>query len=115
MGKVRETRNVLEISDLFLLTSETESFGLAALEAMSNGVPVISTNTGGIPEVNEEGKSGMLSNVGDVSDMAKNALDILSTPERHMKFREGALERAKDFRIEKVVCQYEELYFSLIE
>lgn len=115
VGKVRETRNVLEISDLFLLTSETESFGLAALEAMSNGVPVISTNTGGIPEVNENGKSGMLSNVGDVSDMAKNALHILSTPEQHMAFRIGALERAKDFRIEKIVCQYEQLYFSLID
>jgi N-acetyl-alpha-D-glucosaminyl L-malate synthase BshA len=115
VGKVRETRNVLEISDLFLLTSETESFGLAALEAMSNGVPVISTNTGGIPEVNEHGKSGMLSNVGDVSDMARNALHILSTPEQHMAFRIGALGRAKHFRIEKIVCQYEQLYFSLID
>ena len=77
LGKVRDTRQVLELADLFLLPSDTESFGLAALEAMAVGVPVISSNTGGIPEVNVHGVTGFLSNVGDIDDMAKNALHIL--------------------------------------
>ena len=72
LGKIRDTSDVLAISDAFLLPSETESFGLAALEAMSMGVPVVSSNSGGIPEVNENGFSGFLSDVGDVNDMSKN-------------------------------------------
>lgn len=115
VGKVRETKNVLEISDLFLLTSETESFGLAALEAMAMGVPVISSNTGGIPEVNIHGVSGFLSDVGDIEDMASNALEILSTEAKLHEFRKGALKVAKKFDIAAVVCQYEQLYVSLIK
>jgi L-malate glycosyltransferase len=114
VGKVRETTDVLAISDLFLLTSETESFGLAALEAMAMGVPVISTNTGGIPEVNVHGVSGYLSDVGDVDDMAKNALLILKTEEGLIQFRNGAFKTAAKFDIASVVCQYEQLYVSLI-
>lgn len=115
IGKVRETRDVLEIADVFLLTSETESFGLAALEAMACGVPVISTNTGGIPEVNAHGVSGYTSNVGDIEDMARNALAILASKEEHQKFREGAFDRAREFSIEKVVCEYEKIYSQLVE
>jgi glycosyltransferase involved in cell wall biosynthesis len=77
VGKIRDAANLMSVADLFLLPSETESFGLAALEAMSVGVPVISTNTGGIPEVNKEGFSGYLSNVGDVDEMAENGIRIL--------------------------------------
>lgn len=115
VGKVRDTTHVLAISDIFLLTSETESFGLAALEAMAMGVPVISSNSGGIPEVNVHGKSGFLSDVGDVKDMANHALKIIETPESLMSFRSGALEIAKQFDIGAVVCRYEELYKTLIE
>ncbi len=114
VGKVRETNDVLAISDIFVLTSETESFGLAALEALAMGVPVISTNTGGIPEVNQHGVSGYLSDVGDVKDMAKNALSILEDEAVLQRFRHGALNVAKKFDIASVVCKYEQLYLSLI-
>ncbi len=115
LGKVRDTSHVLEISDLFILPSETESFGLAALEAMAEGVPVISSNTGGIPEVNFEGFSGYLSNVGDVEEMAANALKILSTDESLQNFRINALNRAKDFTLEKILPMYETLYESVLK
>ncbi len=114
IGKVRDTSHVLEISDLFLLPSETESFGLAALEAMAVGVPVISTNTGGIPEVNIHGYSGFLSYVGDTEDMAKNALILLKDEEKLTIFKQNALQRAKDFSIDKVLPRYEELYESVL-
>jgi N-acetyl-alpha-D-glucosaminyl L-malate synthase BshA len=115
VGKVRDTSHVLEISDLFILPSETESFGLAALEAMAEGVPVISSNTGGIPEVNIAGFSGYLSNVGDVEDMASNALKILSTNDNLQNFRINALNRAKDFTLEKILPLYEALYESVLK
>ncbi|MCR9173882.1 MAG: N-acetyl-alpha-D-glucosaminyl L-malate synthase BshA [bacterium] len=114
IGKVRDTQAVLEISDLFLLPSETESFGLAALEAMAVGVPVISSNTGGIPEVNVHGVTGFLSNVGDVDDMAKNALHILSDKDRLHEFKSNARKHSENFNLEKVVKQYEEVYNSLL-
>jgi L-malate glycosyltransferase len=87
LGKITDTQHVLQISDIFILPSETESFGLAALEAMAVGVPVISSNTGGIPEVNLHGVSGYLSNVGDIEDMANNTLKILANPETLLRFR----------------------------
>ena len=114
IGKVRETQEVLEISDLFVLPSETESFGLAALEAMAMGVPVISSNTGGIPEVNINGETGFMSDVGDVEDMAKNAIYILEDEDRKKNFGENALARSKVFDIDNVVRQYEDLYKTLI-
>lgn len=114
VGKVRDTKHVLAISDLFLLPSETESFGLAALEAMAVSVPVISSNTGGIPEVNQNGVSGFLSNVGDVQDMGKNAIHILSDEERLQKFKRAARKRAEEFRLENILPQYEELYFEVL-
>ncbi len=114
LGKVRDTEKILPVADLFLLTSETESFGLAALEAMAAKVPVISSNTGGIPEVNVQGFSGMLSNVGDVNDMAKNALAILKDEKTHKKFSANAFEQAKKFSIEKILPMYEDLYVKVI-
>ena len=115
VGKISDTSHVLEFSDLFLLPSETESFGLAALEAMVMGVPVISSNTGGIPEVNVQGITGYLSNVGDVEDMAKNAVYILSDSLRLKTFRENAIKHAHTFNVEAIVGQYETIYDKLLE
>ncbi len=115
MGKVNDTGRVLSIADLFLLTSESESFGLAALEAMAVGVPVISSNTGGIPEVNDHGFSGYLSNVGDTEDMAKNALSLLQDEEKLSLFKQQAYGQAKLFDILNILPQYESLYQSVIQ
>ncbi|MDM1346826.1 N-acetyl-alpha-D-glucosaminyl L-malate synthase BshA [Myroides marinus] len=114
-GNSNEIEHILSYSDLFLLPSETESFGLAALEAMAMGVPVISSNTGGLPEVNEPGVSGYLSNVGDVEDMVVNALKILKDQDTLCKFKEQAREVAKKFSIDKVVPLYEDIYKAAIE
>lgn len=114
-GNVKDPDLILKCADLFLLTSEIESFGLAALEAMSMGVPVISTNTGGIPEVNKQGISGYLSNVGDIEDMAKNAVSILENDETLLSFKEKAFAQAKEFDIKKILPQYEDLYNSLLQ
>lgn len=113
-GNSNEIEHILSYSDLFLLPSETESFGLAALEAMAMGVPVISSNTGGLPEVNEPGVSGYLSNVGDVDDMVVNALKILKDQDTLCKFKEQAREVAKKFSIDKVVPLYEDIYKAAI-
>ena len=114
LGKVRDTRHVLEIADLFILPSETESFGLVALEALSVGVPVISSNTGGIPEVNINGVTGYLSNVGDVDEMATNAISILEDEKIHQEFKLRAKERSKEFDLNKIVQRYEELYKNVL-
>lgn len=114
LGKVRDTEHMLGLADLFVLPSESESFGLAALEAMSMGVPVISSNTGGIPEVNIEGYSGYLSDVGDVQDMANKALSILKEEATLAQFKKQAFEQAKKFDLARVLPMYEDLYHSLI-
>ena len=110
LGKLKATEKILSISDLFLLPSETESFGLAALEAMASHVPVISTNTGGLPEVNIHGVTGFLSNVGDIDDMAKNAIHILGDESRLNEFKANAHKQAEKFDIKKVLPLYEALY-----
>lgn len=110
LGKLKNPTEVLFISDLFLLTSEIESFGLAALEAMACKVPVISTNTGGIPEVNIQGVTGFLSDVGNVEEMARNAVHILSDEARLERFRLQAYEKAEEFEISKILPMYESLY-----
>ena len=109
-GKSNEIDKILCFSDLFLLPSETESFGLAALEAMASGVPVISSNTGGIPEVNVNGVSGYLSNVGDIEDMTKNALYILSDAARLKQFKINARKEALKYNLHNIVPQYEAIY-----
>lgn len=114
LGKLDAVEEVLSICDLFLLTSEHESFGLAALEAMACEVPVISTNTGGIPELNVHGFSGFLSPVGDVDDMAANALHILKDSETLRQFKSNALKRAHDFSLDKIMQRYEDFYLRII-
>jgi len=109
-GKSHEIDKILCFSDLFLLPSETESFGLAALEAMASGVPVISSNTGGIPEVNKQGVTGFLSDVGNVEEMAKNAIHILSDETRLKTFKQNSRVEAAKFDIHNVVPQYEAIY-----
>ena len=110
LGNSNEIDRILCFSDLFLLPSKSESFGLAALEAMINRVPVISSNTGGIPEVNIHGVSGFLSNERDVEDMTRNALYILSDDDILNKFKENAREVAEKFDIKNVLPLYEAVY-----
>jgi len=110
LGESNDVNKILCFSDLFLLPSEKESFGLAALEAMVNGVPVISSNTGGLPEVNKQEFSGYLSEVGDVDNMAKNAIHILSDDQRLNQFKLNAKEMALKFDTDSIIPQYEEIY-----
>jgi N-acetyl-alpha-D-glucosaminyl L-malate synthase BshA len=113
-GNSNEIDKILSYTDLFLLPSETESFGLAALEAMAWSVPVISSNSGGLPEVNFDGISGYLSDVGNTDEMAENALKILKDDETLKKFKENALNVAKRFDIKNILPLYEELYKKAI-
>jgi len=110
LGNSNEIDRILCFSDLFILPSETESFGLAALEAMANKVAVISSNTGGIPEVNKHGVSGFLSNVGDVDDMAKNAIYLLSDDKRLEEFKVNAQGISREFEIKNILPLYEDVY-----
>ena len=115
LGKQDPVEELLAISDVFLMPSESESFGLAALEAMACQVPVISSNAGGIPEINIQGVTGFLSDVGDVNDMAKHALEILQDEQKLKKFRMNAYEQAKKFNIENILPMYEDYYRKVIE
>jgi N-acetyl-alpha-D-glucosaminyl L-malate synthase BshA len=113
LGKLDAVEEVLSVCDLFLMPSEKESFGLAALEAMACEVPVISTNAGGIPELNVDGVTGFVSNIGDVEDMVKNALYVLD--DAHLpQFRANALARAQEFEVNKIVPMYENVYQKVI-
>ncbi|MGV1011900.1 MAG: N-acetyl-alpha-D-glucosaminyl L-malate synthase BshA [Flavobacterium sp.] len=114
-GNSNEIDSILSYSDLFLLPSETESFGLAALEAMAWSVPVISSNSGGLPEVNFEGISGYLSDVGNVDEMAENAIKILDNNEVLNSFKENALSVAKQFDIKNILPLYESIYQKALD
>jgi N-acetyl-alpha-D-glucosaminyl L-malate synthase BshA len=114
LGKIDVVEEVLSVADLFLMPSEKESFGLAALEAMSCEVPVISSNTGGLPELQINGVTGFMSNVGDVADMTKNALTILAEGNL-ARFKVGALNRAKEFDITNVLPLYQNFYTKVVE
>ena len=114
-GNSNEIDQILSYSDLFLLPSQTESFGLAALEAMAWSVPVISSNSGGLPEVNFSGQSGYLSDVGNVDEMAENALKILHNNETLQTFKDNALSVAKQFDIKNILPLYEDLYKKAIQ
>ncbi len=113
LGKLDAVEELLSVCDLFVMPSEKESFGLAALEAMACEVPVISSNTGGLPELIIQGKTGLMSDVGDINDMAKNALFILKE-ENLPAFKAAALARAKEFEIHKILPQYEAFYDQII-
>ena len=110
LGNSNEIDRILCFTDLFLLPSETESFGLVALEAMASSVPVISTNTGGLPEVNEDGFSGYLSDVGSVNDMSANAVKILSDIDTLNQFKANAKIQSKKFDLRNIVPMYEKIY-----
>jgi L-malate glycosyltransferase len=115
LGKQEAIEELLAISDLFILPSETESFGLAALEAMACEVPVISTNTGGVPEINIHGETGYLSNVGDVEDMAKHAISLLKDEAKLALFKKNAYRQAKRFSLENIMPMYEAYYKEVLE
>jgi len=114
LGKQEAVEEVLSVADLFLMPSEKESFGLAALEAMACEVPVISSNTGGLPELNVQGITGFMSNVGDVEDMTRNALHILDK-NNLPTFKANALKRAKEFDISNILPLYENYYHKILE
>jgi N-acetyl-alpha-D-glucosaminyl L-malate synthase BshA len=109
LGKLDAVEELLSVCDLFIMPSEKESFGLAALEAMACEVPVISSNTGGLPELVIQGKTGFMSNVGDLEDMAKNALFILQE-DNLPHFKAASLARAQEFDIHNILPKYEAFY-----
>jgi N-acetyl-alpha-D-glucosaminyl L-malate synthase BshA len=114
LGKLEAVEEVLSVADLFLMPSEKESFGLAALEAMACEVPVISTNTGGLPELNVHGVTGFLSTVGDIEDMTRKSLFVLDK-NNLPRFKANALARAKEFDISKILPLYESYYNKVLE
>jgi len=114
LGKQDAIEEILSVSDLFLMPSETESFGLAALEAMACKVPVISSNAGGLPELNVDGYCGYMSNVGDVEDMAAKAVLILENDDTLNQFKENAFKRAQDFDLKKILPIYIDFYNEII-
>jgi N-acetyl-alpha-D-glucosaminyl L-malate synthase BshA len=114
LGKQEAVEEILSVADLFVLPSETESFGLAALEAMACQVPVISSRIGGLPELVTDGVNGFMSTVGDIEAMARNAVYILSDDQRLKEFKKGALDTAKKFDIINILPMYENLYNKML-
>jgi N-acetyl-alpha-D-glucosaminyl L-malate synthase BshA len=115
LGKQDAVEEILSVSDLFLMPSESESFGLAALEALACKVPAITTNAGGLPELNVDGFCGYMSNVGDVDAMAAHAIEILKDDETLNRFKENAFKRAQDFDLKKILPIYIDYYKEVIE
>jgi L-malate glycosyltransferase len=115
LGKQDAIEELLAVADVFLLPSENESFGLAALEAMACQVPVISSNAGGIPEINIHGVTGYLSEIGDISSMSENTISLLENQELLDQFRKNALDQANNFHIDKVLPHYETFYESVLD
>lgn len=113
LGNLDAIEEVLSVADLFVMPSETESFGLAALEAMACEVPLITSNAGGLPELNVQGVTGFMSNVGDIQDMVKNAAFILQE-ENLPRFKENALARAREFDLTNILPQYEAYYERVV-
>ena len=114
LGKQEAIEELLAVSDLFLIPSENESFGLAALEAMACHVPVISSNAGGLPELNQDGRSGFVHPVGDIDGMAASAIRLLKDEKLLDQYRQQAFERAREFDIDKILPQYEEYYMEVM-
>lgn len=115
VGKQEQMEDILAIADLFLLTSEYESFGLAALEAMAAGVPVVSTNAGGLVEINVEGVTGFMADIGDVDTMSQQAIAILKDDQRLQQFKKDAAQHALKFDIHNIVPLYEKLYERFLQ
>jgi L-malate glycosyltransferase len=114
LGKLEAVEEVLSVADLFIMPSEKESFGLAALEAMACEVPILSSNAGGIPELNLDGITGYVCNIGDVTTMTEKALEILDD-NNLPRFKAAALARAKEFDVVNIVPKYEQYYKETIE
>ena len=115
LGKSKRIEQITSISDVFLLPSEKESFGLVALEAMASGVAVVSSNVGGLPEVNKDGVTGFLNEVGDIEGMIASVLTILNDKDTLDRFKTNALEHSQKFDLNKIVPVYENLYLSLVK
>lgn len=115
LGKQDAIEELLAISDLFIMPSESESFGLAALEAMACEVPVVSSNAGGIPELNLHNETGFLADVGDVNTMAKHALELLKNEDMHQRFRKQAFAQAEKFDIQNILPKYEAYYQTMMD
>ena len=115
LGKLKLIENVLSLADVFVLPSETESFGLVALEAMASKVAVISTDSGGLPEVNIDGHTGYLSKVGDVDKMSSDLSNLLSDTELLNTMKLNAFEHAKSFDLPNILPMYEDIYFKLCQ
>lgn len=115
LGKQEQISEILSITDLFILPSSSESFGLSALEAMACGVPVISSNAGGLPEINEHGKTGFLSDIGDIESMSANAIQVIQDAEKLKAFKKAALARAKKFEKQHIIPMYEKIYANIVE
>jgi L-malate glycosyltransferase len=115
LGKQDEVSRLISLADLLLLPSAKESFGLVILEAMACGVPAVASDAGGIPEVVEHGKTGFLSPVGAVDEMAGYAVQLLRDPQMHESFAKAGLQRARTvFSGTKIVEQYEAIYRRVI-
>lgn len=115
IGKLAAVEDILSISDLLIIPSETESFGLAALEAMACECPVVSTNVGGLTEVNIDGETGYVADIGDIETMARLSIDILSDEEKLKTFRKNAYERSLKFSLDNILPKYESLYYKAVE
>ena len=113
IGKLKAVERVLSVSDLLLLPSETESFGLVALEAMASKVPVVSSNSGGLPEVNIEGKTGFLLEVKDIDGMARKSISLLADQNKLEQFKENAFSHAMEFDLPNILPLYEKIYENL--
>jgi N-acetyl-alpha-D-glucosaminyl L-malate synthase BshA len=110
LGRLDTVASLLQSTDLFILPSQTESFGLAALEAMACGAPVVASRAGGLPEVVDDGVNGILEPVGSVEAMGRRAIELLRDPARHAAMRTAAIERAHEFSADRIVPMYEDLY-----
>jgi N-acetyl-alpha-D-glucosaminyl L-malate synthase BshA len=115
LGKQIDIVHILAVADLFLMPSQSESFGLSALEAMACSVPVISTSVGGLPELQVHGQTGFIAEIGDIDRMAKYAIDLLTNPAKHQLFAEAARRRALEFEADKIVGHYEQYYRRVLE
>lgn len=115
MGKQDSIAELLSVSDVFLIPSQSESFGLSALEAMSCGVPVISSSIGGLPELNIHGETGYIAEFGDIERMAKYTIDLLTNKKKYDMFSVNARKRAEQFNQDKVIPLYENFYNKILE